>query len=236
MPTEPSPVNLVVHLIKAGQGDITSVLPNTARLQRHAVRFADGEGQLFIAPSNARVPDWARFFSSQIGGDSFGLNTSVSAALLLEAGDRAFALTFGLGGRFLLDRTKIEERFGLLTVLNSIPENRLRSMDKTAFDALATHSRVQTNREATAIEFGLDVERDLVRAVTGSPDDSNLGQRLHGVDSLKATVRVELMDLPALLCTYLDRYRSTNYKTSFPWIDHITEVKDPSFATVLMRS
>ena len=162
----------------------------------------------------------------QIDGRSFGRTASVSAVLLLKAGDRAFAITFGPGGRFLIDKTKTEERFGLLAVLNSIPENRLRSMDKTAFDALATHSRVQTSREASAIEFGLDVERDLVRAVTGSPDEEELGHRLQGVDSLKATVRIGLADLPGLLRNYLARYRSTNYKKNFPWIDHIAEVKD----------
>ncbi len=150
--------------------------------------------------------------SLQIERPSFGLTASVSAVLLLEAGDRWFAITFGPGGRFLLDKTKTEERFGL--------------MDKTAFDTLATHSRVQTSREASAIEFGLDVERDLVRAVTGSSDEVELGHRLHGVDSLMAIVRIELADVPGLLRNYLDRYRSTNYKRNFPWIDHITEVKD----------
>ena len=41
-----------------------------------------------------------------------------------------------------------------------------------------------------------------------------------------ATVRIELADVPGLLRNYLDRCRSTNYKMNFPWIDHITEVKD----------
>ena len=227
MPDEPSPVSLSIHLIKPGHEDTASILSSPARLEQHTVRFNNGEGQLFILRSNARPPDWAAFFSPQIDGRSFGLIASVSAVLVLEAGDRAFAITFGPGGRFLIDRTKTEERFGLLAVLNSIPDNRLRSMDKTAFDALATHSRVQTSREASAFEFGLDVERDLVRAVTGSPDEEKLGHRLHGVDSLMATVRIELADLPGLLRNYLTRYRSTNYKRSFPWIDHIAEVKDP---------
>lgn len=226
MPDGPPTVSLSIHLIKASNEHITSAVSDPARLQRHAVRFRGGEGQLFIAPSNARVPDWARFFSPQIESRSFGLTRSVSAVLLLEASNRSFALTFGPGGRFLLDKTKIEERFGLLAVLNSIPENRLRSMDKTVFDALATHSRVQTSREASPIEFGLDVERDLVRAVTGSPDNGELGQRLHGVDSLVAAVRVELVDLPALLRKYLGRYLASDYKTNFPWVDHIAEVKD----------
>ena len=232
VPDEPSPVNLSIHLIKDSDEDITSALSNPARLQRHAVRIHEGQGQLFITRSNARLPEWASFFSPQIDYRSFGMTKSVSAVLLLEAGGRSFALTFGPGGRFLLDKTKIEERFGLFVVLNSIPENRFRSMDKTAFDALATHSRVQTSREASPAEFGLDVERDLVRAVTGSPDGADLGQRLHGVDSLGAAVRIELNDLPGLLRTYLDRYLSTSYKTSFPWIDHIAEVKD----SVLRRS
>ena len=226
MPDEPSLVSLSIHLIKPIDEEITSILVNRAPLDQHYVQFNDGEGRLFIKRPTARLPDWARFFSPQIDRRSFGLTAAVSAVLLLETGDRAFAITFGPGGRFLIDTAKTEERFGLLTVLNSIPENRLRSMDKTAFDALATHSRVQTSREASATEFGLDVERDLVRAVTGTPDEEDLGQRLQGVDSLKATVRVELADLPSLLRNYLARYRSTSYKRSFPWIDHIAEVKD----------
>jgi len=226
MPDEPPLVSLSIHLIKPSDEEITSILVNRAPLDEHHVRFNDGEGQLFIKRPNAHSPDWARFFSPQIDRGAFGLTAAVSAVLLLETGDRAFAITFGPGGRFLIDTAKAEERFGLLAVLNSIPENRLRSMDKTAFDALATHSRVQTSREASAAEFGLDVERDLVRAVTGTPDEDDLGQRLQGVDSLRATVRVELADLPGLLRNYLARYRSTTYKKSFPWIDHIAEVKD----------
>ena len=226
MADEPPLVNLSIHLIKPSHEDPKSLLLNSARLEQHTVRFNSGEGQLFIQRPNPHLPDWAKFFSPQIEGRSFGLTRSVSAVLLLDADDRAFAITFGPGGRFLIDKEKTEERFGLFAVLNSIPENRLRSMDKTAFDALATHSRVQTSREASAMEFGLDVERDLVKAVTGSPDDADLGHRLHGVDSLIAAVRVELPDLPDLLRNYLGKYRSTNYKKNFPWIDHIAEVKD----------
>ena len=153
--------------------------------------------------------------------------------MLLRVQDRWFAITFGPGGRFLLDSTAVEQRFGLLVVLNSIPENQVRSIDKTALDALATHSRVQTSREASPIDFGLDVERDLVRAVTGTPADNALGQRLHGVDTLVATVRTELSEVPSLLARYLARHRSIAYKRNFPWVDHIAEVKDADLRTEL---
>ena len=201
-------------------------LLNDAQLDEYVVQLNGGEGQLFIKPPATQPPRWSKFFATQVESSAFGLTASVSAVLLLQMCNRWFAITFGPGGRFLLEKTAIEERFGLLVVLNSIPENQIRSMDKTALDALATHSRVQTSREASAIEFGLDVERDLVRAVTGSPEDIELGHRLHGVDSLKATVRIELADIPELLGNYLTRYRSKDYKESFPWVDHIAEVKD----------
>ena len=226
MPDEPPLVNLSVHLIKTTHNDIDSFLLNRPRLDEYPVEFNEGAGQLFIKRPTTRIVGWASFFAGQVASRAFGLIASVSAVLLLQVRDRWFAITFGPGGRFLVDRAAIEERFGLLVVLNSIPENQIRSMDKTAFDALATHSRVQTSREASPIEFGLDVERDLVRGVTGTPSDTSLGQRLNGVDPLMASVRIELADIPSLMARYLARYRSTNYRRSFPWVDHIAQVKD----------
>ena len=226
MPDEPPLVNLSVHLIKTDHNDVDSFLLKRERLDEWPVQFSEGAGQLFIKRPATRIPGWAGFFAGQVERRAFGLITSVSGVLLVQVHDRWFAVTFGPGGRFLVEKTAIEERFGLLVVLNSIPDNQIRSMDKTAFDALATQSRVQTSREASPIEFGLDVERDLVRAVTGTPGDTGLGQRVHGVDSLKASVRIDLADLPDLLARYLAQYRSTNYRRSFPWVDHIAEVKD----------
>jgi uncharacterized protein (TIGR04141 family) len=45
----------------------------------------------------------------------------------------------------------------------------------------------------------LDVDRDLLRAVTGVPRDRRYGTRLTGMDSLVAQVRTELDDLPPIL-------------------------------------
>lgn len=228
-------MNLSVHLIKEAHTSIDTFLLKRERLDEWPVRFVDGAGQLFIKQPVTQVPRWAEFFARQVDLRAFGAGRSISAVLVLEVQGRWFAITFGPGGRHLLEKTAVEERFGLLAVLNSIPENRIRSMDKTAFDALATQSRVQTSREASPIEFGLDVERDLVRAVTGTPGDAGLGQRLHGVDSLMASVRINLEDLPDLLARYLAQYQSKEYRRSFPWVDHIAEVKDAALRGNLDR-
>lgn len=121
-----------------------------------------------------------------------------------------------------------EERFGLLVALNSIGENRIKSIDKLTFDALATHSRVQSSQEAGPRDFGLDVEQDLVRAVTGTPNDTQLGRRLTGMDALRASVNVALEQLPALLTRYFKQFNSNKYREHFAFIDQIAEVKSSS--------
>jgi uncharacterized protein (TIGR04141 family) len=66
------------------------------------------------------------------------------------------------------------------------------------------------------------VERDLVRGVTGSPKDASLGLRLFGKDSLRATVKIDLTDLPAQLRLYSARSKAKSYRKHFSWIDYIS--------------
>lgn len=219
-------MKLSIHLIKENHDHIDSILSRKDRLQQQLVQFESGEGQLYVARSFRNAPDWAKYFASQVPANAFGEISSVSAVLLLQVKNRWFAITFGPGGRHLIDQKSVVERFGLLVVLNSIPEDRVRSMDKTAFDALATHSRVQTSRETSPVFFGFDAERDLVSEVAGTPDDESLGLRLHGRHALGAHVRIELAEIPTLLARYLQRFQSNKYKAAFPWVDHIAEVKD----------
>jgi hypothetical protein len=60
-----------------------------------------------------------------------------------------------------------EERFGLLVALNSVDEDKLRSLDKLTLDAFAAQSRVQVSRAPPARPF--PAERNSKR----------LGQRRH---------------------------------------------------------
>jgi len=233
--TRPDAVDLTIYLIKEGR-DGSTCLSSAAGLRQFPLSFPGGlRGTLVVKPPRPNVPKWARFFTGQMNPREFGKGSSPAAALLLGVGDRWFAITFGPAGRFIVDQDAIEERFGLITVLNTIPEDRLRSLDKTAFDARGTHSRVQTSREATPTEFGLDVENDLVMAVTGRPSDADasLGVRMTGMDALRATVHLELQELPRQLSRYLRKYQSSAYKAAFPWVDHIAAVHDGQMIEVL---
>jgi len=135
-----------------------------------------------------------------------------------------FCLPFGQG-RYLLDLDRVEERFGLKVCLNTIDEKAIRSIDKRSFDALLTQSRVQTSKAAPIADFGLDIEQDLLRAATGTPVDTSLGDRMSGLDSLSVSARTTPSELKSLLPKYLRAYRSTKYRAKYRWVDQIEEIR-----------
>lgn len=92
-------------------------------------------------------------------------------------------------------------------------------------------SRVESRRVTTPAisDFGLDVEQDLLRAVTGVPQHPDaLGSRLTGRDALHANVKAELRDIPSYLARYIEEYQKEDYRARFPWVAQIHEVSDPT--------
>ena len=119
--------------------------------------------------------------------------------------------------------------------MNSIGEKNLRSIDKRTFDSISRHSREQASREASARDFQLDVEQDLLRAITGTPTDSDLGRRMSGMDALHAAIPTDIESLRDLVSVYLDKYLDTSYLSAFPWVDHIAEISKRSIIDQLDR-
>ncbi len=185
-------------------------------------------GDLYIKPTSDRMPSWLSLFEGAISVVPPDLhNASTAAVLLLGAGDRNFALTFGYG-RSLLRPGTWEEDFGLRVTLNAVDPLKIKSVDRVKFDAISQHSQIQASRDANIIEFGLDVEQDLLRAVTGKPRDAALASQLTGKDALKADVHVDLSDIPDLLVRFLELSNQDTYKEHFSWVDQVNEVRDPT--------
>lgn len=179
-------------------------------------------GQLFVKDTKPKPPKWAELFESYIDKKLLGTVQSSSAAFIIPVDQRLFALTFGQG-RFLLHPDAYEERFGLIVTLNSINSDALRSIDKRAF-VEDQNSRVQTAQAASALSFGVDIERDLVRGIVGRPVDFRLGRRLAGADALTVTSDVRVPGLRALLRRYLKKFESKDYQANFPWIDQVRQL------------
>jgi hypothetical protein len=53
--------------------------------------------------------------------------------------------------------------------LNAVDHTQIRSVDRETLDSPAPHSQIQARKAASITEFGLDVDQDLLRAVTGIP-------------------------------------------------------------------
>ena len=83
--------------------------------------------------------------------------------------------------------------------LNCIGNSTVKSIDKDTLDPLARHTREQASRAASASEFGLDIEQDLLRAVTGTPSEEGFGKWVTGMDTLHIAVPVTIETLPDLL-------------------------------------
>lgn len=214
---------LTIYLIKQTYRDVESVVAQEDLISYELSIGHNRLGDLFVQTNRPKAPRWANFFEGYIDARDFGRVASAAAVLIIEVRGRLFAVTFG-HGRHLLDTDCWEQRFGLRVALNSLGEQNVRSIDKRSFDSISRHSREQASRETTAQDFGLDIEQDLLRAVTGTPSNPALGRRLYGMDALHATVRTRLEDLPTLIAVYYEQYLKDSYKGSFPWVDQITEI------------
>lgn len=227
---EPPQRSFTIYLIDASFQQTAAIVAKPAKEYSIDV---DGThvGTLYIEPRPSTPPAWAQIFLGHVPSDAFGWVSSSSAVLVVEASGRFFAITFGQG-RYLLTPGATEDRFGLKVVLNSIPAEKIRSIDKKTFDAIDSNSRVQATQEAEAQDFGIDTEQDLLRAVTGTPTDSSLGKRLSGRDALHVVTKCELSGVRDMLSLYYSKYREEAYKDSFPWVDNIAEIGSSSAVKV----
>lgn len=194
----------------------------------------DGNHTVYIKRKKAHHPSWVQFFDGRVDADEFGKVRSSGALLLCAAAGRHFAVVFGTG-RFLLDPLFVEQRFGLLVTLNTVDPRKVRSIDKASLNRQGMQSRIQANRDASAKDFGLDIEQDLVRAVAGTPLDATIGETIAGFDSLHVNARIDFSELRDRLGIYLQKSKDTTYQQEFGWIDHVREVRDQQLNEQLTR-
>jgi len=234
MPNENPPLtDLAIYLLK---DDVTAAtaIEHRQGVQSLPIKFGQTEAELLIRRREGKAPRWSSFFAGKVEPGVFGLVNGVSAVVLVESSGRMFALAFGQG-RHILAADCWEERFGLRVALNSLDPAKIRSVDKQALDSSGKQARVQSNRETKVTEFGIDIEQDLLRAVTGPPKDERLGRIITGMDALRTRVGVNPDDVPKLLKRYLDRSQDNAYKTDFPWVDQISEVRSDTTVSQLNK-
>jgi uncharacterized protein (TIGR04141 family) len=226
--------DLTIYHLRKTISDAESAIRGVGSLKTQEIIVGkDSVGTLYITPAHASPPKWAKFFEGHVPPQQFGRNSLTGALLAVEVANRHFIVAFGKG-RHSIDSEFIETSFGLRVAINCLDEKSLRSLDKASFEAHPRQSREQTGKDSALPAFGLDIERDLLRALTGRPTDSGLGARLSGMDAVKVSLSIDLSGLHELLGRLLKEYRSEAYKTKgFSFVDHLGEVKNPSLTEKL---
>lgn len=184
------------------------------------------KGTLSIGYNKSSTPRWSKYLRDHIANGRLTdlRNASTSAALLFEASRRQFIACFGYG-RSMVNLELCEPDFGLKVVVNSVKPNRLKSVDARGFEELTRHTKRDVSRESSWSAFEIDTERDVVRSLTGSPEDEGLAKRLSGADALGLNTKRQLPELPKLCGELLEAYGSTRYrKRGFEFIDHLRRV------------
>jgi len=217
---------LSIHLAKPNT-EIAECINKDLSVQSQEIKHgAKLIGTLYHRKLPAHQPSWLGFFDGLADDSKFRVS-SMSAVLFILCKNRVFALTFG-HGRHLLEPAVFEDDFGLKVCLNTIDPISIRSVDRVTIDAQGRHGREQSSKPTSISEFGLDVEQDILRAVTGSPSLKEFGGKITGHNSLTAHPALNIKKIKAFLELTLSQSRKKKYKNDFPWIDHIQEVHDPS--------
>lgn len=222
---------LTIFRLKKDYTDPDDMLPERGSLADFQVKIGESHlGVLYVRRSEREIPSWVSYFGVSVDLANQELSTSViSAVLLLANNGYTFAISFGYG-RYLLAEEAIDKRFGLLVTLNAVEPTELRSIDHKRLEFIQRHTREELSRASGMAQFGVDVERDLLRSVTGTPSDPQYGKRLGGSDQLTVIGDIPLSELTNYLGRVSKLASLENYKVNFPWVDNICEIADARLA------
>lgn len=198
---------------------------------------------LYYNEKNIIPAKWAKnFFQKEFLNDAGKniFNSASSQAVLVAKIKvngiyRIFAICFGTGYH-LLKLDAYEQKFGLYTVLNLIGENSLRRIDKQDVSGNPKYTAEQLSQKGGQIDFGLNVDMDILRGVVGTLDKKDnrenrfcriFGTTLSGKSNLNLNAPFNIDNIDVLLRTSYIASQSNRYKKKgYDWVDNITAVKN----------
>lgn len=200
------------------------------------------KARLFVSEKETNEPPWAGYLRGGFMDLPNLINVITNRALLIIAvkfgrQNIHFGISFGFG-RYLLKPSSYIRNYGLKVALNAIyhgiskktgvDTDLIQSLDIKTVAANTIHTRRQSNRRTALEMFGVDVQRDILRFISGRPSaEDDWGTRISGSDALTIGCPVDFNHLGErcrLIETY---YRRKDYKEYAAWIDHLKPVTDP---------
>ncbi|WP_205950696.1 TIGR04141 family sporadically distributed protein [Pantoea stewartii] len=187
------------------------------------------KGKCFIKDVQNNTPKWKEFFEEFAGNKIDSLITrSSSAVLIIKYKSRVFAIAFGYG-RSLLEQSYFVSDFGIKSALNMLKPDSLRSVDTFTIDDSPVQKKTQASLDTEISMFGVDISKDILRSVTGSPLDEVSFKKICGGDnSLQVKIELEPQELVSYLGECLSYYDGKEYLEKFSWVDNLKKVRKQS--------
>lgn len=235
---KPKTNKLSIYLIKEGNYQPDDIFRSPNSLKN---KVYDENGTFYYGESHSNKPGWLKnFFAPSFAEDIDLFNSSSSGVYLykekIKSKEYIFALAFGYGWQFLKPGI-YDERFGLITALNIIDAEKLRKIDKKSMISAPKDTTEQLSKAGGISEFGIDIEQDLLRSVSGVPKNQDtFGKIVTGREALSLAVKIDQLKIKELIDACFERYSSKDYKMEFDWVDQISEVKDPKIIEKLNSS
>ena len=185
------------------------------------------DGKFYVKISTDKKPEWHKF-TENITGKSLDelMNRSSSAVLFIKNQDVIIAFTFGYG-RFLIDTKYFVQDFGIKTALNTLKHDSLRSIDLHTLDDQSIQKRSQASRNSGVNAFGIDISKDVLRAVTGTAKNGINFKNISGADAVYSfSVAINIEEIPDLVTKLFTHYNNDSYKVEFSWVDNIRKIKE----------
>ena len=217
---------LSIYLIKEGISEKDDIFEKPDEVQ--ILNTLSDNSPVYYAPSYVHEPSWVQSFF--LHGDARLAQANSRVVLLknlnIDGNEHIFALTFGYA-RFLFKPNVLEEQFGLKIVLNSIEQNQIRKISKASVGTNQKQSNEQLPKNSNISEFGFDINRDLMKNVSGKSEDEYFEKSmLTGGDIFSLTVSRDISNIDDFLIYCYHKYKEDSYKNRFAWIDNIKYVKN----------
>lgn len=188
------------------------------------------EGMIYVKrkPLEPKRPPWAKSLDFLHGKAVHGLETSSSSAVLaLRIDGKILIFSFGYG-RYLLDEDKFVPDFGIKTALNTLNHDSLRTVDLFSLEQEPIQRKSQAIKGSNINMFGVDVSRDVLRAVTGDPIKKIPWSAISGGGpQYSFTVKIKKYEeLTEIARQLIAKYDVKDYQARFAWVDNIQRIKN----------
>ena len=164
--------------------------------------------------------------------DFWGVNKDLKQVLkgaiaFVKVDRRTFALTFGHAYHHLKPEC-YEYDFGLLTTLNAVDPEKIKSTD-IFMPETARRERIQSPIAAELTFFDVNSDESIFKSLAGAvkSEYSDLIRHVSGSSNVRLNSKIVAQDISELCLKLLEIYKSDDYKTTFPNIQNIQPVKDP---------